>query len=386
MNEKSKTAVLHAALHPVTGPWSVMRELAAAQLASGRYAGVGIAVIVDSTWPAAYREEARSRAVAFYETTLPRTFGTAAFLLQRVRPPPWRAWIADLAQRAGVRRVVVHLHNAWMSGVFLPLPRVEGVEAPVVATFHGVNEHFESKPARLRVHRWMAQRLLRHGARLTSVDGLNTALAEKLFGLPRSDFEVIPNGIAPFAGPSREIEPAAGTLTVGHVGSMIPQKGWQIVAEAGERLRAEGVPIRVLLAGGGPEEAKAAAWAARHAAWAEYLGHVADPRARVMTRLDVLCLMSQWEGLPMSIVEAMSVGTPVVATDVGGVREAVEHGETGLLVERAPDALAAALLDLWRDPVRRAAMGRKAQARFLERFTLDRVVERYDALYAEARA
>jgi hypothetical protein len=55
---------------------------------------------------------------------------------------------------------------------------------------------------------------------------------------------------------------------------------------------------------------------------------------RVMPDLDVLCLMSQWEGLPMSIVEAMSVGLPVVATDVGGVSEAVRPGETGLLVPR----------------------------------------------------
>jgi glycosyltransferase involved in cell wall biosynthesis len=105
-----------------------------------------------------------------------------------------------------------------------------------------------------------------------------------------------------------------------------------------------------------------------------------------MTQLDVLCLMSQWEELPIAIVEAMSVGTPVVATDVGGVREVVEPGETGLLVERSADALAAALRALWRDAARREDMGRKARERFFERFTLDRVVEKYDALYAEGRA
>jgi glycosyltransferase involved in cell wall biosynthesis len=223
MSEKMKTAVLHVALHPVTGPWSVMRELASSQLASGRYAGVGIAVIVDATWPAAYRDEARDRPFAFYEASVPRTFGTAAFLLQRVRPPPWEAWISDLARRAGAQRVVVHLHNAWLSGVFLPLPHVRGVDTTVIATFHGVNnEHFESKPVRLRIHRWMARRLLRFGARLTSVDGVNTARTEKLFGVPRSAFSVIPNGIAPFTGALRQRDPAANTFAVGHVGSLIP--------------------------------------------------------------------------------------------------------------------------------------------------------------------
>ncbi len=386
MGDDSKIAVLHAALHPVTGPWSVMRELAAAQCASGRYVGVGIAVVVDATWPSAYREEVRNGEFAFYEAPLPRTFGTAAFLLQRIRPPPWRAWIADFAARTGARRVVVHLHNAWMSGVFLPLPKIANVGVSVVATFHGVNEHFESKPVRLRLHRWMAQRLTRHGARLTSVDSLNTALAEKLFGLSRSSFTVIPNGIPPFAGGPEVARPTEGALTIGHVGSMIPQKGWHLVAEAAERVRAEGIPVRVLLAGQGPDAGKAAEWAARNAGWAEYLGHVPDPRARVMPRLDVLCLMSQWEGLPMAIVEAMSVGVPVIATDVGGVREVVEHGKTGLMVERHADALAAALRALWRDPERRGALGQHARARFMERFTLDRVVALYHSVYAETRA
>ncbi len=383
MDDRRSTAILHAALHPVTGPWSVMRDLATAQAASGRYAGVGLAVMVDATWPAAYRDELRGSPLAFFESRIPHTFGTAAFLLQRVRPPPWERWISDFAARVGARRVIVHFHNAWMSGVFLPLPQTDGVEVAVVATFHGVNEHFEGKPVRLRLHRWMGRQLARFGARLTSVDGLNTGLAEKLFGLRREAFAVIPNGIEPFDG---AIPPRAADapLTVGHVGSMIPQKGWHILAEAAERLRGEGVPIHVVLAGQGPDAEAASAWAARHSEWAQFLGHVPDPRARVMTRLDVLCLMSQWEGLPMAIVEAMSVGVPVVATDVGGVREVVENGNTGLLIPRDAGALADALRALWKDPARRRAMGESARARFLERFTLDRIVARYDEVYAEA--
>ena len=129
MSAEDKPAVLHAALHPVTGPWSVMRDLAVAQAASGLFAGVGLAVITDPTWPDDYRQEAKRSGLAFYESSMPAMFGTAAFLYQRYRVPDWRTWIQDLAARTGASRVVVHFHNAWMSGVFLPLPAVPGVRA-----------------------------------------------------------------------------------------------------------------------------------------------------------------------------------------------------------------------------------------------------------------
>lgn len=387
MSDCEKPAILHAACYPVTGPWSVMRDLARAQAASGRYAGVGIGVVTDSTWPADYREEVRVGPLAFYESTCPHLFGTAAFLYQRIRPPDWKGWLTDLAARFGTRRLVVHMHNAWMSGVFLPLPDIPGLQVAVVVTVHGVNEHFAGKPIRRQIHRWMARRLVTYKARLTSVDGVNTGVAEKVLGLPARLFTVIPNGLSPsesVAGP--HLAQADQPLTLGHVGSMIPQKGWSILAEAAERLNRDVVQVRVILAGRGPDEPAAAAWAQRHQAWAQFLGFVADPRENVMPQLDVLCLMSQWEGLPMSIVEAMSVGLPVVATDVGGVREAVIHQQTGLLVPRRVDDLVEALSGLLRDRSRLVAMQARARQNFREHFTLAGVAERYRALYEEALA
>jgi glycosyltransferase involved in cell wall biosynthesis len=386
MNASPKPAILHAALHPVTGPWSVMRELALAQAASGRFAGVGVAVMVDSSWPDEYRAEMRGTPLAFYEATCPRTFGTTAFLWQRVSPPDWAKWIRDLAEQFQTTRVIVHLHNAWLSGVFLPLPAVPGIQIGVVATIHGVNEHFAGKPVRRRLHRWMAQRLPRYGAVLTSVDGVNTRVAEQVFQLPATSFHVVPNGMQPVAPPAlclRERPPDA-PFVLGHVGSMIHQKGWHLLAEAAERLNRDALRVRVVLAGRGPEEESARAWANRHSAWAEFRGFVPNPRVSVMPDLDILCLMSHWEGLPMSIVEAMSVGLPVIATDVGGVREAVVHGETGLLVARTPDALADAVSRLMAEPDRLVALQARARQVFAERFTLARVVEQYQQVYQVA--
>ena len=105
-----------------------------------------------------------------------------------------------------------------------------------------------------------------------------------------------------------------------------------------------------------------------------------------MSRLDILCLMSQWEGLPMSIVEAMSVGLPVIATEVGGVREAVVHQQTGLLVPRTTEALVEAIDGLLRDRSRLGAMQQRARQVFEERFTLAHVVAQYQRVYEKVLA
>lgn len=383
MSAHARCAVLHVACHPLTGPWSVMRDLAKAQVKSGLFAGVGIAVMVDSTWPASYRREISDLPVAFYSSSLPRTFGTAAFLYLRACPPPLGRWIENFAARSGATQIVLHLHNAWMSGVFLPLPEIPGLELTAVATFHGVNESFEGKPIRRHLHRWMAQRLVRYRARLTSVDAANTERAERLFGIPRAAFSVVPNGIEPPPDEAVVARPLGALLTVGHVGSLIPQKGWRMLADAAERLNRDSVVVRVLLAGQGPEAGAAADWAARHSEWAQFLGHLDNPRVNLMPRLDLLCLMSQWEGLPMSIVEALSVGLPVIATDVGGVREAVQPGETGLLIPRQVDALVDTLRDLLQHRSRISEMSRRARQYYEERFTLKRILLHYHRIYTE---
>jgi len=92
---------------------------------------------------------------------------------------------------------------------------------------------------------------------------------------------------------------------------------------------------------------------------------------------DVFALPSHFEGLPMSVIEAMLTGLPVVATDVRGPREQVVDGETGLLVppsETPP--LAEALRRLSADAALRARMGEAGRARALERYTEAKVMAR----------
>jgi glycosyltransferase involved in cell wall biosynthesis len=103
-----------------------------------------------------------------------------------------------------------------------------------------------------------------------------------------------------------------------------------------------------------------------------------------LTTFDVYVLPSRFEAVSASIIEAMFAGLPVVATNVGGVRDVVVHGETGLLVPpEDPAALARAVRGLLEDPTRRQQMGRAGRARAVERFTAASMAAQYEAVYAE---
>ncbi len=103
-----------------------------------------------------------------------------------------------------------------------------------------------------------------------------------------------------------------------------------------------------------------------------------------LSRADLFVLSSVSEGICLTLLEAMAAGLPVVATDVGGNREVVEHGRTGWLVPpRDPDALADAILDCCRQSEASREMGRLGRSRVEQKFSLHSMVARYEALYCE---
>jgi glycosyltransferase involved in cell wall biosynthesis len=109
-----------------------------------------------------------------------------------------------------------------------------------------------------------------------------------------------------------------------------------------------------------------------------------DDVGELLDELDVVALPSWTEGLPMSVLEAMAHGRPVVATPVGGTPEVVADGETGLLVPpRDPTALAAALRRLVADPDLRRRLGDAGRRRVAERFTATAMEEQILEIYSE---
>ena len=107
--------------------------------------------------------------------------------------------------------------------------------------------------------------------------------------------------------------------------------------------------------------------------------------AKVLAEAHIFCLPSYREGLPTTIIEASASGRPVVATDVPGCRDAVQPGETGLLVPvRDAPALAAALKTLLLDPALRQKMGAAGRGLVEAEFSTTRVNEDTIRIYAQA--
>jgi glycosyltransferase involved in cell wall biosynthesis len=210
-------------------------------------------------------------------------------------------------------------------------------------------------------------------------------------GVARARVRVVPNGVPVRYGREgvareqtrRELGFEDSDVVVAFVGNLLPHKGLLRTIHALSRVHA--VPWRLLVAGTGPEEARARELSARLAVAGRvtFVGRQ-TPREveRLLVASDVLALPSTIEGLPYTILEAMASSRPVVSSPVFGIPEAVVDGETGLLV--APDdieGLAAAFATLGADAQLRARMGRAGRARFEERFTLERHIERMVTLY-----
>jgi glycosyltransferase involved in cell wall biosynthesis len=138
--------------------------------------------------------------------------------------------------------------------------------------------------------------------------------------------------------------------------------------------------ISGIVVGDGPESGRLSGLVNDEGA-VRLIGHRSDVM-NILGAADVVCLSSDAEAFPMAILEAMSVGKPVVATDVGGVSEAVINEKTGLLVPaRDVGAFAAALLRLASDPSLAKRMGEAARMRHGELFSTSRMVREYIELF-----
>ena len=230
-----------------------------------------------------------------------------------------------------------------------------------------------------RFMRWTRRRLAPFYAAHVSVGVQSARLVESEVGLRPGSVRTIHNGVPEVELPASPVGPHDPVL--GSLGRLDEQKGYDVLVEA----LAELPGASAVIVGEGPLRATLEARAAELGV-AERLrlpGWSDDARGFLPT-FDVFVLPSRYEGFPLSIIEAMLAGLPVVASGVGSVAEAVEDGETGLVVPPDdPAALAAALRRLLADPVLRRRLGDAGRARAESEFTARAMAARYERLYDE---
>jgi glycosyltransferase involved in cell wall biosynthesis len=206
-------------------------------------------------------------------------------------------------------------------------------------------------------------------------------------GYPASRVRVIPNGVAQFSpvrgGQHVRMEFGLGkdTFVAVLAATLRPLKRAHLFVDAVVRANHADSRIRGLVVGDGPDLRQIEQIAHASHGVVQAIGQRTDV-VDILAMADAVCLSSAAEALPMVILEAMSLAKPVVATNVGGVPEAVAHEETGLLVPSGDaDALAQALVRLTREPHFASALGRAAERRWSERFTAERMADRYATLF-----
>jgi colanic acid/amylovoran biosynthesis glycosyltransferase len=297
---------------------------------------------------------------------------------------------------ARMRPDVVHFE--WNTAAADYLPLFDVWDCPVVTSCHGSDVSiYPHVPGQERY----AERLAEVFARAGAVHCVSASLrreAEQL-GLDPAKAHVIHPGVDPAAfRPDAKRPAGGGELRVIAVGWLRWMKGHEYALAAARAAVDRGVPLRLDIIGGAPDASVGEPGERRR-----ILHTIADlgleqhvhlhgtlTSAQVVERLqtaDVMLHASLSEGLPTVLLEAMACGLPVVTTDCGGVTEAVTDGAEGFVVPaRDADALAQALAALWRDPALRARMGAAGRATVQERFTLERQLGEFLALYEATAA
>jgi glycosyltransferase involved in cell wall biosynthesis len=309
-----------------------------------------------------------------------RGFETETFSLRR--PVDWGCF-RGLVQLLRTRRVnVVHSHEFTMAVYGAAAARRLGLRH--VITMHG-GRYFAAQWRRRVAMRWAA----RHSDALVAVSSATAEHLSRTLKLPPAAVTVIPNGI-PFREGARdpvrrELGIAPDELLLVAVGNLYTVKGHMILLQALSALHRseEQLPWRLAIAGRGDEEMPLRTFAEAEglADRVHLLGYREDV-PDILTAGDVFVMPSLSEGLPLALVEAMSAGLPVVASQVGGIPEVVEHEREALLTPPGnPDALADALRRLMRDEATRVTLGGAARRRALSDFGVRAMGDAYERLY-----
>ena len=175
-------------------------------------------------------------------------------------------------------------------------------------------------------------------------------------------------------------------MSVGSVSRLTRQKGVGYLIEAAEKVCEERGDVRFSVAGGGPDHEALEAEIERSGLRDKFelVGPVGKP-LEYLASLDLFVLASLWEGMPFVVLEAMGCELPVVATDVGGVRDLIPEETYGTVVPPADaHALKEAILRYVDSPILRKNTGIAARRRVLEEFSEERMVEGVLDVYSEA--
>ncbi len=308
------------------------------------------------------------------------TMGVPHFVIPDITDKSFRAF-CTVAK--GLKRIVrendinlVHCHHR-MAALYcqLTLPKT----LCVVATAHNV---FQGRRC--------ATRWLYRGLDVAACGGKVYENLVSYFGLPSEKVKLIANSVPDFSGAVAPIAEVAtcqkGVFKIGFVGRLSEAKGVAHLVDAMEILTGRDVPVHCYIVGDGELDARL-----RERVTAKslgdsvtFLGRRDDPQ-NFLSQVDVCVIPSLWEGLPLVLLEAFSVGVPVVASACDGMLDVIHDGQNGLLVQPGDSAaLADAIERMLVDDDLREQVGRHARSNYESDYSFDAWISKYFDFYKEA--
>lgn len=297
--------------------------------------------------------------------------GNPARLARRLVHLAQGALVARIARREGIERLHAHfgLAPATIAWLATAIARAEGRRAARFSfTIHGFHDFFDPAESRLDLKARDAAQVLC----ISDFTRSQLCLTTDPAWWPR--FHVARCGVDTAAFAFRDPAPISCRMRIMALGRLSPEKGFAVLIEALALLRERGVEAELRIVGDGPTRgALEAQIAALGLADRVTLTGELPPAevSRELAGSDLFCMASFSEGLPVSIMEAMAVGVPVVSTWIAGIPELARQGETALTVPPADaGALAAAIARLAGDEALRVHLARAARALVEERHDL----------------
>jgi glycogen(starch) synthase len=314
----------------------------------------------------------------------------------------------SLSKKASVINADVYEAHAVSGYEFPKTLEKKGINRPFIHTIHGVlaDEYEQAKKNgyssfRGKLANYYMGRLAKleketaHNATLiVTISKYSLAKIQEHYGIEQSKIRIVPNGVdVEKFKPSEDVAVVKRKFGLGNepcvlfVGSLIARKGLAFLLEAAKKIVKEIANTKFLIVGDGPLKNQLTGYleSANLSGNFKFFGNLKEDALSVMYNCaDVFVLPSIQEGQGIVLLEAQASGKPVVAFDVGGVNEAVQNGETGLLVKLgSSNGLADALLKLLSDKALMKKMGANGREFVTENFTWDICAQKMLKVYSE---
>lgn len=267
---------------------------------------------------------------------------------------------------------IIHTHLHALKYAALASPKV-----PIVHTVH--NE--ASKEAvfldkQIAKHLFLAQKAIP----VALTREIQQSIAQ-VYGLESAEIPIVTNGIDLSRCQKKSEYTLHYPIEILHIGRFFPQKNHGCILQALALLKKRGLSVRLHCCGDGPllEEVREQAKAMGLQNQIVFEGIVEDVYP-LLSQADLFILPSSWEGMPMTVIEAMASGLPAIASRVGGIPDMVTDGESGLLIVPTPQALADAVERLAKDEALRQHLGAQG-IQSAQRFSLPAMAQGYLDLY-----